>query len=96
MYPMLLLAYNVSATLLVLGQATLDRRLIARFGVRRLFLVRVNAALGCILAIAAALPFIPEYLPGELGESLVLLLVFLLGAMGSAILSYCARWFPRE
>ena len=81
MYPMLLLAYNVSATLLVLGQATLDRRLIARFGVRRLFLVRVNAALACILAIAAALPFIPEYLPGELGESLVLLLVFLLGAM---------------
>ena len=45
MYPMLLLAYNASATGLVLGQAALDKRLIARFGVRRLVLAEGNAVL---------------------------------------------------
>lgn len=81
MYPMLLLSYNLSATVLVLGQATLDKRLIARFGVRRLFTVRVNFAMISIMLIAATMPFVPEWYPGQAGEMLVLILVFLLGAM---------------
>ena len=80
MYPMLLLAYNVSATGLVLGQAALDKKLIARYGVRKLFTIRVNVALFLILGIAGTMPFVPEYYPGETGELLVLLLVFALGA----------------
>lgn len=81
MYPMLLLSYNLSATVLVLGQATLDKRLIARFGVRRLFTVRVNFAMISIMLIAATMPFVPEWYPGQAGEMLVLILVFLRGAM---------------
>jgi len=71
MYAKLLFAYNVSATLLVLGQATLDKQLIEMFGVRRLFFIRVNVALVSIVAISMVLPFVPEYNRGTRGETVV-------------------------